>query len=154
VQLSPFPATPAQVERLLAGTCLLSKARTILNASAATWSDLTPYLTTPGPLGPLPPQLYSREAIMWGISMCLTRSVRLDSRGGLTVLVPWADLLNHEPAADCYLDWEEGAQAVVLRPDRDYKPGEQVRAGRAQGEARGLSCSLRYQGERRCELKG
>lgn len=121
------------MQRLLGSTCLLSKANTILDAAAATWSDITPYLNTPGPLGPLPPQLYSHEAITWAISMCLTRSVRLDSRGGLTVLVPWADLLNHDPTADCYLDWEEGVQAVVLRPDRDYKPGEQVRGRQGVG---------------------
>lgn len=60
----------------------------------------------------------------------LSRLIRLDSRGGAPVLVPWADFLNHAPQAGCYIDWDEGSGSVVLRPDGDYAPGEQVRVTR------------------------
>jgi hypothetical protein len=43
------------------------------------------------------------------------------------VLVPFADFLNHDPSCHTFLKWDEQQQAVVLRPDRSYAAGEQVR---------------------------
>ena len=51
----------------------------------------------------------------------------LASPGATTALVPFGDLLNHDPAAECFLHWDADLQAVVLRPDRPYQPGEQAR---------------------------
>lgn len=65
----------------------------------------------------------------------MSRSVRLADRGDQVVLVPFADLLNHEPSCEAYLLWEEQQQAVVLRPDRDYSPGQQVGRQQAAGAA-------------------
>ncbi len=66
--------------------------------------------------------------------MLLSRSFNLlsaaDSPTGApatTALVPFGDLLNHDPAAECFLHWDADLQAVVLRPDRPYQPGEQAR---------------------------
>jgi hypothetical protein len=53
------------------------------------------------------------------------------------VLVPFADFLNHDPGCEAYLQWEEQQQAVVLRPDRDYSPGQQVGRQQAAGTAVG-----------------
>jgi hypothetical protein len=54
--------------------------------------------------------------------------VRLPGRGDTLALLPYADLLNHQPGAEAFLDYEgEGdAGAVVLRVDRAYGAGEQV----------------------------
>jgi len=76
-----------------------------------------------------PPLANADASIRWALSVLLSRLIRLDSRGAMPVLVPWADNLNHCPSADCYINWCEDSEAVVLHPDRDYKPGEQV--GRA-----------------------
>ena len=66
--------------------------------------------------------------------MLLSRSFNLLSAAdgptaapAATALVPFGDLLNHDPAAECFLHWDDSLQAVVLRPDRPYQPGEQVR---------------------------
>jgi hypothetical protein len=42
------------------------------------------------------------------------------------VLVPLADLFNHDPSSEAYLVWDPQQQGVVLKPDKAYKPGEQV----------------------------
>lgn len=82
--------------------------------------------------------------------MLLSRCVRLAGRGQSQALVPWADLLNHDVNATCYLDYEpegglaggsapgpaavsssgsgvaSGSGRLVLRTDREYLPGQQV----------------------------
>jgi len=40
--------------------------------------------------------------------------------------VPWADMLNHKPGCQAYIDDSGGV--VCLAPDRKYRPGEQVYA--------------------------
>ena len=37
-----------------------------------------------------------------------------------------ADLFNHDPSSEAYLVWDPQQQGVVLKPDKAYKPGEQV----------------------------
>ena len=70
----------------------------------------------------------------WPLCMLLSRSFNLlsaadDPAAGTvaTALVPFGDLLNHDPAAECFLLWDDSLHAVVLRPDRPYQPGEQAR---------------------------
>ena len=40
--------------------------------------------------------------------------------------MPWADMLNHKPGCQAYIDDSGGV--VCLSPDRKYRPGEQVYA--------------------------
>ena len=82
----------------------------------------------------------------WAFGVLLSRCVRMEGRGGAQALAPWADLLNHDVAATCHLDWEAGEAAaagpgpgssgssssssgggsLVMRTDREYQPGDQV----------------------------
>jgi len=67
-------------------------------------------------------------------------SVRLDDKGGEVVLVPLADLFNHDPSSEAYLVWDPQQQGVVLKPDKAYKPGEQVQLPTLLATATGV-CS-------------
>lgn len=116
-----------QVETLLAGSGLRQKAATIISAADLLWQDLQPITTAANQRGLCPPDMFSRADIDWAVGICLSRSVRLDDRKGEVVLVPYADLLNHDTSCEAYLVWDEQQQSVVLRPDRSYKAGEQVR---------------------------
>jgi hypothetical protein len=56
------------------------------------------------------------------------RLVRLPGRGDTLALLPYADLLNHQPGVETFLDFEGDAHTggVVLRADRAYAAGQQV----------------------------
>ncbi|WIA32213.1 hypothetical protein OEZ86_003062 [Tetradesmus obliquus] len=114
------------VDTLLAGSGLASTAAMIRIGAQLVWQDLQPLLTAATQQGLCPADMFSKADIYWAIGICMSRSVRLADRGDQVVLVPFADLLNHEPSCEAYLLWEEQQQAVVLRPDRDYSPGQQV----------------------------
>lgn len=62
------------------------------------------------------------------VRTCWCRLVRLPGRGDMLALLPYADLLNHQPGVEAYLDYEGQGDsgAVVLRVDRAYSAGEQV----------------------------
>lgn len=72
-------------------------------------------------------QLCTREQLGWAFDVLLSRLVRLDGLGGAEALVPWADCLNHDCRATAHLDWDAGAAGVVLRAERGYRRGEEVR---------------------------
>ncbi|KAI8468014.1 MAG: hypothetical protein J3K34DRAFT_23211 [Monoraphidium minutum] len=116
---------PGEVDRFLVGGTR-SKARVIIDADAATWSEVEPLVRAAEADGGCPRGMFTRQAVQWGVGLLLSRSVRLDSAGGETVLVPYADFANHAVAADCFLDYDAGSGAVAVRIDRGYAPGEQV----------------------------
>jgi len=70
----------------------------------------------------------AREELRWGFSILLSRLIRLPGRKDMEACIPWADMLNHSPSAECFLDWDKPSSSVVLRPDRNYKAGEQASA--------------------------
>jgi len=105
---------------------LRTKARVILDASAATWSEAAPRIARAEADGLCPPGMLTQRAVTWGVGQLLSRSVRLDGAGGETVLVPFADFANHSVSADCFLDWDAGSRSVGVRLDRGYAAGEQV----------------------------
>jgi len=47
-------------------------------------------------------------------------------------LVPWADMLNHQPGCDAFIDLDRSTRKVCLTTDRSYNPGEQVWASYGQ----------------------
>ena len=69
-------------------------------------------------------------ALRWAFDVLFSRLIRLPNRGGELALVPWADMLNHKPGCNAYIDDSGGK--VCLQPDRAYKPGEQVFASYGQ----------------------
>jgi hypothetical protein len=70
--------------------------------------------------------MFNKTDVTWATSICLSRSIRLDERGGQVVLCPFADLLNHSCDSKAFLTWDVQQQAVVLQADRAYRPGDQV----------------------------
>lgn len=116
----------AQVSKLLTGSGSLLKAQIILAAAEAQWREVQPIISTAKQQGLLPPDMFSRADIDFGTSICLSRTVRLDDKGGVVVLSPMADLFNHSCDSTAFLVWDEQQQAVVLRADRAYNPGEEV----------------------------
>lgn len=61
--------------------------------------------------------------------MLLSRLVRLPSLGASAeALLPFADLLNHDPTCTAFFDWSAAEEAVVLRADRKYRQGEEAHA--------------------------
>ena len=101
------------IETLLAGSPSLAAAKDRQESVEAAIVDIRadfPQLT-PG-------------ALRWAFDVLFSRLIRLPSRGGELALVPWADMLNHKPGCEAYID-DSGGMAC-LSPDRKYRPGEQV----------------------------
>eukprot|EP00466_Bigelowiella_natans_P014145 jgi/Bigna1/90881/estExt_fgenesh1_pg.C_820008 len=64
--------------------------------------------------------------LRWAFSLLFSRVVRLTSRNRQLALIPWADMLNHQPDVRSYIDWDDKENAVVFRGDRDYNIGDEV----------------------------
>jgi hypothetical protein len=107
---------------------LLMKAQLIMAAAEALWRDIQPVISTAKQQGLCPADMFSRADITWATGICLSRTVKLDDRGGEVVLCPFADLFNHSCDSKAFLLWDPKQRAVVLQADRPYKPGEEVRA--------------------------
>jgi hypothetical protein len=119
-------AAKMQVSKLLSGSGLLLKAQVILAAAEALWKDIQPVVSAAKQQGLCPAEMFSRANINWAVGICLSRSVRLDDRGGVVVLCPFADLFNHSCDSKAFLLWDKQQQAVVLQADKAYKPGDEV----------------------------
>jgi hypothetical protein len=73
-----------------------------------------------------PSQVYNLEAFKWAFGILFSRLVRLPSLDKLS-LVPWADMLNHNPQVDAFLDFDQSnGKSVAFVTDRAYQSGEQV----------------------------
>ncbi|GLC54779.1 hypothetical protein PLESTB_000905100 [Pleodorina starrii] len=138
-----WPAKEAK--QLLRGSPLLRLADSITAAAAASWQELEPIISRGRAEGLVPDHVPLAKADLdWAFGVLLSRCIRLPGRADMQVLAPWADLLNHDVAAEagCHLDWDEGAGAgprgsgsgsgagrggaLVLRADRQYAAGQQV----------------------------
>lgn len=83
-----------------------------------------------------PTQKFTFEHWIWAFTMLFSRAIRLRSlkEGETLALVPYADLINHSPFSQAYIDAREtgdwlfssGAEEVILYADRSYKRMEQV----------------------------
>ena len=78
----------------------------------------------------------------WPLAILLSRSFNLspEAVGATTALVPFGDLLNHDSHATCFLQWDATLDAVVMRPDRPYRPGEQARHCAADADGLWSKC--------------
>ncbi|KAJ9528514.1 hypothetical protein QJQ45_020523, partial [Haematococcus lacustris] len=99
-----------QVVSLLAGSPLQREAQSLRAAASASWLELQPLV-----------ELGER----------LSRAVRLPGAGGLEALVPWADMLNHDPAATAFLDWQPGPGPA---PSSTIQPRGGVQSGVQRGQ--------------------
>jgi hypothetical protein len=84
----------------------------------------------------LPTQKFTYENWIWAFTMLFSRAIRLRSlkEGETLALVPYADLINHSPFSQAYIDAREtgdwlfstGDEEIILYADRSYKKMEQV----------------------------
>jgi len=74
----------------------------------------------------------NEKTLQWAFDILFSRLIRLESLGGNLALVPWADMLNHQPGCDAFIDLDRGSRKVCLTTDRSYEPGEQVWASYGQ----------------------
>lgn len=82
-----------------------------------------------------PIESYSFELFSWSFVMLLSRAARLSSKvsGEELALVPYADLMNHNPYSNTYIDAQKNGLPLISRTeevavysDRSYKKFEQV----------------------------
>jgi len=84
-----------------------------------------------------PTSKYTLELFLWAFVMLFSRAARLSSKanGEELALVPYADLMNHNPYSNTYIDAQKSGLPLVSRTeevaiyaDRSYKKFEQVRS--------------------------
>jgi len=83
-----------------------------------------------------PKEHYTYENWIWAFTMLFSRAIRLRSlaEGETLAMVPYADLINHSPFSQAYIDAREGGdwlfssgeEEVILYADRGYRRMEQV----------------------------
>eukprot|EP01038_Epipyxis_sp_PR26KG_P014456 gene14456-19402_t len=82
-----------------------------------------------------PPEKFTFELFLWAFVMLLSRAARLSSKlnGEELALVPYADLMNHNPYSNTYIDAQRSGMPLISRTeevavysDRNYKKFEQV----------------------------
>lgn len=80
-----------------------------------------------------PAEVFTFSEFQWAFTMLFSRAIRLTSlsSGEAIALIPYADLFNHNPFANSYIDAvEEGffnkREEIIVYSDRSYKRMEQV----------------------------
>eukprot|EP00596_Hydrurales_sp_CCMP1899_P010112 CAMPEP_0119051472 /NCGR_PEP_ID=MMETSP1177-20130426/73074_1 /TAXON_ID=2985 /ORGANISM="Ochromonas sp, Strain CCMP1899" /LENGTH=569 /DNA_ID=CAMNT_0007030679 /DNA_START=102 /DNA_END=1811 /DNA_ORIENTATION=- len=82
-----------------------------------------------------PPEKFTVELFLWAFIMLFSRAARLSLKvgGEELALVPYADLMNHNPYSNTYIDAQRSGMPLVSRTeevavyaDRSYKKFEQV----------------------------
>ena len=83
-----------------------------------------------------PAEHFTYENWIWAFTMLFSRAIRLRSlkEGETLAMVPYADLINHSPFSQAYIDAREsgdwlfstGDEEVILYADRRYRRMEQV----------------------------
>jgi hypothetical protein len=83
-----------------------------------------------------PKDKFTYENWIWAFTMLFSRAIRLRSlkEGETLALVPYADLINHSPFSQAYIDAREtgdwlfstGDEEIILYADRSYKKMEQI----------------------------
>jgi hypothetical protein len=89
--------------------------------------------------GRFTPEIYSYDNWVWAFTMLFSRAIRLRNlkEGEALAMVPYADLINHSPFSQAYVDaresgsWiiKDGGEEVILYADRGYRKMEQVSFG-------------------------
>ena len=82
------------------------------------------------------PEKYTYERWIWAFTMLFSRAIRLRNmkQGETLALVPYADLINHSPFSQAYIDarasgdwlFKDGDEEVILYADRAYRRMDQI----------------------------
>lgn len=83
-----------------------------------------------------PVEHFTYENWVWAFTMLFSRAIRLRNlkQGETLALVPYADLINHSPFSQAYIDaqatgdwlFKNGEEEVILYADRGYRRMEQI----------------------------
>jgi len=83
-----------------------------------------------------PREYYTYENWLWAFTNLFSRAIRLRNmkEGETLAMVPYADLINHSPYSNAYLDgrlsgdwlFKSGGEEVILFADRGYRQYEQI----------------------------
>mmetsp|Transcript_50354 Transcript_50354/g.75264 ORF Transcript_50354/g.75264 Transcript_50354/m.75264 type:complete len:588 (-) Transcript_50354:38-1801(-) len=83
-----------------------------------------------------PAKIYTYENWVWAFTMLFSRAIRLRNlrMGEALAMVPYADLINHSPFSQAFVDAQEsgdylfktGEEEAILYADRNYRRMEQV----------------------------
>lgn len=83
-----------------------------------------------------PKEHFTYENWIWAFTMMFSRAIRLRSlaQGEALAMVPYADLINHSPFSQAYIDarasgdwlFKTGDEEVILFADRGYRRMEQI----------------------------
>lgn len=66
-----------------------------------------------------PPEKYTKELFQWAFVMLFSRAARLASKssGEELALVPYADLMNHNPYSLTYIDTQKTGLPLISRKE-------------------------------------
>ncbi|XP_044955700.1 ribulose-1,5 bisphosphate carboxylase/oxygenase large subunit N-methyltransferase, chloroplastic [Hordeum vulgare subsp. vulgare] len=117
--------TRTEIDAYLVASPIRERAISRISDVIGTYNDLRDRIFSKHP-DLFPEKVYNMENFRWSFGILFSRLVRLESMGGKVALVPWADMLNHSPEVDAFLDYDKSSQGIVFTTDRSYQPGEQV----------------------------
>lgn len=117
--------TRTEIDAYLVASPIRERAISRISDVIGTYNDLRDRIFSKHP-DLFPEEVYNMETFRWSFGILFSRLVRLESMDGRVALVPWADMLNHSPEVDAFLDYDKSSQGIVFTTDRSYQPGEQV----------------------------
>ncbi|MQL85588.1 hypothetical protein Taro_018096 [Colocasia esculenta] len=118
--------TRSELDMYLVGSPIKERAIERINDVIGTYNDLRDRIFSKYP-DLFPEKVFNMETFRWSFGILFSRLVRLPSMDGKVALVPWADMLNHMPEVEAFLDYDKSSQGIVFTTDRSYQPGEQVK---------------------------
>ncbi|AQK54829.1 Rubisco methyltransferase family protein [Zea mays] len=117
--------TRAELDAYLVASPIRKRAIQRITDVIGTYNDLRDRIFSRHP-DLFPEEVYNIETFLWSFGILFSRLVRLPSMDGRVALVPWADMLNHSPEVETFLDFDKSSRGIVFTTDRSYQPGEQV----------------------------
>jgi len=136
-EVNPTFAWGEEELKALDGSPLLKATRSMQNKLQTEWSTLQEGVMKARP-DLFPEDVFQYDYFVWAFTMLFSRAVRIRSleRGETLAMVPYADLINHSPFSNAFIDGRSPAgldkmfnlaeDEVVLYSDRSYKSMEQV----------------------------
>ncbi|VAI60358.1 unnamed protein product [Triticum turgidum subsp. durum] len=114
--------TRTEIDAYLVASPIRERAISRISDVIGTYNDLRDRIFSKYP-DLFPEKVYNMENFRWSFGILFSRLVRLESMDGKVALVPWADMLNHSPEVDAFLDYDKSSQGIVFTTDRSYQPG-------------------------------
>ncbi|CAL9182918.1 ribulose-1,5 bisphosphate carboxylase/oxygenase large subunit N-methyltransferase, chloroplastic-like isoform X1 [Musa acuminata AAA Group] len=117
--------TPSELDTYLVASQIRARAIERITNVIGTYNDLKLRIFSKHP-ELFPEEVFNIDSFLWSFGILFSRLVRLPSMNGKVALVPWADMLNHSPQVETFLDYDKSSQGIFFMTDQSYQPGEQV----------------------------